>query len=88
MYLDALENQLKALMKSMDIMVNQRKAMAEAAGEFSASLHALSTVELSSTLSGPLDALSDLQLTIRDVYDRQAQQDVLTFGITIDEYIR
>lgn len=87
-YLDALENQLKALMKSMDIMVNQRKAMAEAAGEFSASLHALSTVELSSTLSGPLDALSDLQLTIRDVYDRQAQQDVLTFGITIDEYIR
>ncbi|KAI0847213.1 Vps5-domain-containing protein [Daldinia vernicosa] len=87
-YLDALENQLKALMKSMDVMVNQRKAMAEAAGDFSASLHALSTVELSPTLSGPLDALSELQLTIRDVYDRQAQQDVLTFGITIDEYIR
>ncbi|KAI1647405.1 Vps5-domain-containing protein [Daldinia loculata] len=87
-YLDALENQLKALMKSMDVMVHQRKAMAEAAGDFSASLHALSTVELSPTLSGPLDALSDLQLTIRDVYDRQAQQDVLTFGITIDEYIR
>ncbi|CAJ2508295.1 Uu.00g094810.m01.CDS01 [Anthostomella pinea] len=87
-YLDALENQLKALMKSMDTMVGQRKAMSEAAGDFSASLHALSTVELSPTLSGPLDALSDLQLTIRDVYDRQAQQDVLTFGITIDEYIR
>lgn len=69
-------------------MVNQRKAMAEAAGDFSASLHALSTVELSHTLSGPLDALSELQITIRDVYDRQAQQDVLTFGIVIDEYIR
>ncbi|KAI1266662.1 vacuolar sorting protein [Xylariaceae sp. FL1019] len=87
-YLDALENQLKALMKSMDTMVSQRKAMAESAADFSASLHALSTVELSPTLSGPLDALSDLQLTIRDIYDRQAQQDVLTFGITIDEYIR
>lgn len=87
-YLDALENQLKALMKAMDTMVNQRKAMAEAAGDFSASLHALSTVELSPTLSGPLDALSELQITIRDVYDRQAQQDVLTFGIIIDEYIR
>lgn len=72
----------------MDSMVAQRKAMAEAAGEFSASLHALSTVELSPTLSGPLDALSELQLTIRDVYDRQAQQDVLTFGIIIEEYIR
>ncbi|KAH6652377.1 Vps5 C terminal like-domain-containing protein [Truncatella angustata] len=87
-YLDALENQLKALLKAMDTMVNQRKAMAEAAGDFSASLHALSTVELSHTLSGPLDALSELQITIRDVYDRQAQQDVLTFGIVIDEYIR
>ncbi|KAL1902758.1 Vacuolar protein sorting-associated protein vps5 [Sporothrix stenoceras] len=87
-YLDALENQLKALLKAMDTMVNQRKAMAEAAGEFASSLHALSTVELSPGLSGPLEALSDLQETIRDVYDRQAQQDVLTFGITIDEYIR
>lgn len=88
MYLDALENQLKALLKAMDGMVAQRKAMAEAAGDFSASLHALSTVELSPTLSGPLDALSELQLTIRDVYDRQAQQDVLTLGIIIEEYIR
>ncbi|KAK4181477.1 putative vacuolar protein sorting-associated protein vps5 [Triangularia setosa] len=87
-YLDALENQLKALLKAMEGMVQQRKAMAEAAGDFSASLHALSTVELSPTLSGPLDALSELQLTIRDVYDRQAQQDVLTFGIIIEEYIR
>ncbi|KID75493.1 Vacuolar protein sorting-associated protein vps5 [Metarhizium brunneum] len=87
-YLDALENQLKGLLKAMEIMVGQRKMMAEAAGDFSASLHALSTVELSPTLSGPLDALSELQLTIRDVYDRQAQQDVLTFGIIIEEYIR
>jgi sorting nexin-1/2 len=87
-YLDALENQLKSLLKAMETMVAQRKMMAEAAGDFSASLHALSTVELSPSLSGPLDALSDLQLTIRDVYDRQAQQDVLTFGIIIEEYIR
>jgi len=86
--MDALENQLKALQKAMDIMVHQRKTMAEAAGDFSASLHALSTVELSPTLSGPLEALSDLQVTIRDVYDRQAQQDVLTFGIIIEEYLR
>ncbi|KUI57968.1 Vacuolar protein sorting-associated protein vps5 [Cytospora mali] len=87
-YLDALENQLKGLLKAMDTMVGQRKQMAEAAGDFSASLHALSTVELSPSLSGPLEALSDLQITIRDVYDRQAQQDVLTFGIIIEEYIR
>ncbi|KAJ5976037.1 hypothetical protein N7481_009744 [Penicillium waksmanii] len=87
-YLDALENQLKALLKSMDTVVMQRKGLAEAAGDFSSSLHALSAVELSPALSAPLEGLSDLQLRIRELYDRQAQQDVLTLGITIDEYIR
>ncbi|KAL8943615.1 MAG: hypothetical protein Q9216_000980 [Gyalolechia sp. 2 TL-2023] len=87
-YLDALENQLKALLKAIDIVVQQRKGLAEAAGDFSASLHALSTVELSVSLSTPLEGLSDLQLRVRELYDRQAQQDVLTLGITVDEYIR
>ena len=86
--MDALENQLKALLKAIDTVVKQRKELAEAAGDFSASLHALSTVELSSSLSSPLEGLSDLQLRIRELYERQAQQDVLTLGITIDEYIR
>lgn len=87
-YLDALESQLKALLKAIDTVVAQRKGLAEAAGDFSASLHALATVELSSSLSGPLEGLSDLQLRIRELYERQAQQDILTLGITIDEYIR
>ena len=72
----------------MDVVVSQRKGLAEAAGEFSTSLHQLSAVELSPSLAGPLEGLSDLQLRIKELYDRQAQQDVLTLGITIDEYIR
>ncbi|KAH8697753.1 Vps5 C terminal like-domain-containing protein [Talaromyces proteolyticus] len=87
-YLDALENQLKALMKSIDTVVAQRKGLAEAAGDFSSSLHALAAVELSPALSSPLEGLSELQLRIRELYERQAQQDILTLGITIDEYIR
>ncbi|KAI9829236.1 MAG: hypothetical protein M1819_006416 [Sarea resinae] len=87
-YLDALENQLKALLKAVDVVVLQRKGLADAAGDFSASLHSLSTVELSASLSGPLEGLSDLQVRVRELYERQAQQDVLTLGITIDEYIR
>jgi sorting nexin-1/2 len=87
-YLDALENQLKALLKAMDTVVDQRKALASAAGDFSGSLNSLSAVELSPSLSGPLAGLSDLQLRIQELYERQAQQDVLTLGITIDEYIR
>ncbi|KAH7079279.1 vacuolar protein sorting-associated protein-like protein vps5 [Paraphoma chrysanthemicola] len=87
-YLDALENQLKALLKATDTVVGQRKGLAEACGDFSASLHSLSAVELSPSLSTPLDSLSDIQIRIRELYERQAQQDVLTMGIVIDEYIR
>lgn len=87
-YLDALEVQLKNLMKSIDTVIKQRKELAESANEFGNSLHALSAVELSNNLSSPLASLADLQIRLRELYDRQAQQDVLTLGITVDEYIR
>jgi len=88
LYLDALEVQLKALLKAVDTVVAQRKALSDAAGDFASSLSALATVELSRNLSSPLETLSDLQIRIKELHDRQAQQDVLTLGITIDEYIR
>ncbi|KIW65154.1 hypothetical protein PV04_07435 [Phialophora macrospora] len=87
-YLDALENQLKALLKAVDTVVEQRKGLAAAAGEFSVSLNSLAQVDLSPVFSGPLQSLSDVQMRIKELYERQAQQDVLTLGITVDEYIR
>jgi sorting nexin-1/2 len=87
-YLDALENQLRALQKSTDTVMAQRKALAESCADFSTSLHNLAAVELSPSLSGPLDALGDLQSRIYELYSRQAMQDMLTLGIVIDEYIR
>jgi sorting nexin-1/2 len=87
-YLDALENQLKALLKAIDMVVAQRKTLSDAAGDFGTSLGSLAAVELSPALSGPLAGLAEVQFRIRELYDRQAQQDVLTLGITIDEYIR
>ncbi|KAK5109660.1 hypothetical protein LTR62_006782 [Meristemomyces frigidus] len=87
-YLDALENQLKALQKSTDTVMAQRKGLSDSCGDFSTSLHQLAAVELSPALSGPLDALADLQLRIQELYNRQAMQDMLTLGIVIDEYIR
>ena len=87
-YLDALETQLKGLMKGLDTVVAQRRGLAEAAGDFAVSLGNLAQVELSPDFSGPLQGLSDVQIRIQELYNRQAQQDVLTLGITIDEYIR
>lgn len=39
-------------------------------------------------MTGPLASLADIQLRIRDLYARQAQQDALTLSNTLDEYIR
>lgn len=87
-YLDALENQLKSLEKAIETVVFQRRTLADACGEFSEALRSLAMVELSPALSGPLDGLSDLQQRIKELYERQSLQDVLTLGIVIDEYIR
>lgn len=87
-YLDTLETQLRSLLKSVDTAVAQRKALSEASADLSLSLNTLSEVELSPNLSGPLAGLSDVHLRIRDLYERQAVHDVLTFGIVIDEYVR
>jgi sorting nexin-1/2 len=83
-----LDTQLKALLRSTDAAIAQRKHLAETCAELSVSLNNLSQVEVSPSLSGPLASLADVQLRVRDLYNRQAQQDVLTLGIVIDEYIR
>lgn len=86
--MDALENQLKALLKSTDAVVAQRKALAEDAADFGESLSRLASVELSPALFDPLNSLSEVQFRIRELCKRQAMQDELTLGIVIDEYIR
>jgi sorting nexin-1/2 len=62
--------------------------LADATGDFGASLFALSGVELDASLCNALASLADLQAQIKELYDRQAQQDVLTLGNTVEEYIR
>jgi len=62
--------------------------LAEATGEFGNSLFNLSGVELDASLCNALADLADLQAQIKELHDRQAQQDVLTLGNTVEEYIR
>jgi sorting nexin-1/2 len=87
-YLDALESQLKALLKASDVAIGQRRHLSESCAELSISLRALAAVELSPSLSGPLEGLADVEMRIQDTYARQAMQDMLTLGIVIEEYIR
>lgn len=85
---DNLDHQLKQLSKAVDIVIRQRKDLAHTTSEFGAALSALSTIELSRSLSDALGSLSDLQDKIKELHERQAQQDILTIGHTVEEYIR
>ncbi|KAL1932274.1 hypothetical protein VTP01DRAFT_9330 [Rhizomucor pusillus] len=75
--LDALEAQLKALLKSVESVVKQRKSMIP-----------LASAELDHNLSSHLKALADIHKQMKELHEQQAHHDVLTLEHTIDEYIR
>ncbi|KAL0080827.1 Vps5 C terminal like-domain-containing protein [Phycomyces blakesleeanus] len=86
--LDALEVQLKALMKSVESVVKQRKELGIATADFGESMFPLASAELNRNLSTHLTVLGDVQRQMKELHEQQAQHDVLTLEHTIDEYIR
>ncbi|CAG8441253.1 6977_t:CDS:10 [Diversispora eburnea] len=79
-----LDSQLKALLKSVETIVKQRKVTAE----FGDNILSLSEVESNETLANHLTILGNIQHQIKELHEKQAQQDVVTLESTIDEYIR
>ncbi|RUS27806.1 Vps5 C terminal like-domain-containing protein [Jimgerdemannia flammicorona] len=86
--LDALESQLRALMRSVEAVVKQRKDLGAASTEFGESMLSLASAELNKPLANHLTVLGNLQKRIKELHDKQAQQDILTLENTVDEYIR
>ncbi|RKP39150.1 Vps5 C terminal like-domain-containing protein, partial [Dimargaris cristalligena] len=86
--LDALESQLRSLLKAIDTTIKQRKELAVAHGEFGQALRALGEAEASPQLARSFEIFSELQDHLRQLQERQASFDVKTFESTTDEYIR
>ncbi|KAG4304605.1 hypothetical protein PORY_001998 [Pneumocystis oryctolagi] len=85
---DLLDLQFKGMSKAIDAVVKQKKDLAQTIEDLSHALLSLSNVELDKTLSFILVSFSELQIRIKEFYERQAQQDILIFGCMVDEYIR
>ncbi|RHZ79077.1 hypothetical protein Glove_152g101 [Diversispora epigaea] len=83
-----LDSQLKALLKSVETIVKQRKDLSGVTAEFGDNILSLSEVENNETLANHLTILGNLQHQIKELHEKQAQQDVVTLESTIDEYIR
>ncbi|ODQ66475.1 Vps5-domain-containing protein [Nadsonia fulvescens var. elongata DSM 6958] len=87
-YIDGLEVNLKGLLKALEIIVQQRKELSESIAEFSYVISKLSLVEISKPLTDVLDSFAQSQLNIKEIYQRQCAQDILTFGNSLEEFIR
>ncbi|KAI9309169.1 Vps5 C terminal like-domain-containing protein [Cunninghamella echinulata] len=86
--LDALETQLKTLLKSVEAVVKQRKELGIATSDFGESMFPLASAELNRNLSTHLTVLGDIQKQLKELHEEQARYDILTLEHTIDEYIR
>lgn len=87
-YLDGLENQLKGLVRSMEAVSKQRTEFSTSLAELAETLEALSTCDISRQLSGTFVQLAALQRKAKEWQDEQAQQDMVTFVGTVEEYGR
>nr|AOR51868.1 membrane coat complex retromer subunit VPS5/SNX1 [Phaffia rhodozyma] len=86
--LETLESQLKALVKSIELVSKQRLDMATAVSEFADTVSGLAVCDLSQQLSHALERFADIGRRVRDLQEENAKGDVVTFMTTSDEYIR
>ncbi|KAI8054541.1 Vps5 C terminal like-domain-containing protein [Syncephalis plumigaleata] len=86
--LELFENQLKALLRAVEMMIRQRKELAVAHGELSTSMLSLASVDLGQDFSTELVSMGDLQTKLQNIQDRQALLDTRTLEDTVNEYVR
>ncbi|KAG8923691.1 Vacuolar protein sorting-associated protein 5, partial [Tulasnella sp. 418] len=87
-YLDALESQLKGLVKAIELVTKQRAEFATCVSEFAEAISALANSDLSKQLSGSLSILADVEKLYKEIQDKQSKDDALTIMATADEYGR
>lgn len=85
---EILEDQLKQLYKSLELVDSQRSDLASVTEEFAESLKSLVELEVSKKSSELLLNFADVHLRIKESLQRSSLQESLTLGVTIDEYLR
>ncbi|SCV06181.1 LANO_0H23882g1_1 [Lachancea nothofagi CBS 11611] len=86
--IDILEEQLKQLCKSLEIVDTQRNDLASVTEEFANTIKSLEELEVSKKGSEILVNFADVHLRIKESLQRSTMQEALTLGVTIDEYMR
>ncbi|KAJ1813448.1 Vacuolar protein sorting-associated protein vps5 [Coemansia sp. RSA 2598] len=86
--LDAIEEELKALLRALEYSQKQRRELSIAHGELGEAYLKMAGQELSKSLSNGLTEMGSLQQKLRALQSRQGVADFASFQLTTEEYVR
>ncbi|KAJ1732486.1 Vacuolar protein sorting-associated protein vps5 [Coemansia biformis] len=86
--LDATEEELRALLRALELSQRQRRELSLAHGELAEAYLLMAGQELSQSLASSLTDMGSLQQKLRALQGRQGAADFTAFQLTTDEYIR
>ncbi|KAJ1833178.1 Vacuolar protein sorting-associated protein vps5 [Coemansia sp. RSA 2711] len=86
--LDAIEEELRALLRALEYSQRQRRELSIAHGELGEAYLKMAGQELSRSLANGLTDMGSLQQKLRVLQGRQGVADFAAFQLTTDEYIR
>ncbi|KAJ2893743.1 Vacuolar protein sorting-associated protein vps5 [Coemansia aciculifera] len=86
--LDAVEEELRALLRALEYSQRQRRELSIAHGELGEAYLKMAGQELSKSLSNGLTDMGSLQQKLKVLQSRQGVADFAEFQLTTDEYIR
>lgn len=85
---EGLEERLKQLNKSLDLVDSERNELASVTEEFSKTIDSLAELEVTKQNIEILTNFADTHRRIKESLERSSLQESLTLGVTLDEYIR
>lgn len=87
-YIEDLEHNLRTFYKSLEMIATQRLETSSVINEIAKTVEDLADLEILKTTSDLLAAFAEVQTKLKENLDRVNLQDQLTFGFTIEEYLR
>ncbi|CAI2036890.1 hypothetical protein SEUBUCD646_0H01220 [Saccharomyces eubayanus] len=86
--LDELEDSLKKLGKSLEMVDTSRNSLAASTDEFSGMIETLASLSVSEPNSELLNNFANAHRSIKSYLERSSLQETLTMGVMLDDYIR
>lgn len=87
-YIKNLDQQLRQLSQSLDMILEKREELSNSVSDVTLVIQQLADLEINSEISEILVNFEELQVKIKELLDNRNMSQILTFGSTIDEYIR